>query len=238
MERWSLNSNYSYVTITRRSIKGIYDVSPLTRDEWCSLRSNVVHGFNNSMKIPIISILLVTTWVRCPLASLDDRNDRFHSFCRFLCVLPPVGVCRNKKKPLSPLSPRVNPVYQSSDPPVTATLRRMPINPLARNSCRRIVPIATPTSPPVAPPLSQHPSANSSASRSANGSKTSPKIHENGTSHPPSGSAVKGKRESHLTEVIAWPSDSLPRRVKKLSWEDEYNVFFWKEKKSAGVNAT
>jgi len=28
------------------------------------------------------------------------------------------------------------------------------------------------------------------------------------------------------TEVIAWPSDSLPRRVKKLSWEDEYNVFF------------
>jgi hypothetical protein len=109
----------------------------------------------------------------------------------------------------------------------------MPINPLARNSCRRIVPIATPTSPPVAPPLSQQPSATSSASRSANGSKNSPKRDENGTSHPPSGSAgsaikaVNGKRgESHLTEVIAWPSDSLPRRVKKLSWEDEYNVFF------------
>ena len=134
---------------------------------------------------------------------------------------------RNSKKPSSPISPKVNPVYASADPPVTATLRRMPINPLARNSSRRVVPIATPTSPPIAPsvappPLPPLPLNRSCASlprRSSSNCNEAGDYNDINNHQRPSGS-------SHLSEIIAWPSDSLPRRVKKLSWEDEYNVFF------------
>jgi len=93
--------------------------------------------------------------------------------------------------------------------PATATLRRMPINPMARPSCRRIVPIQSPVpaslaSPPPAPPMPPSPQT----SRSADG-RNNNKNNGNG-------------QQQHQ---IAWPA-SLPRRVKKLSWEDEFNVFF------------
>lgn len=109
----------------------------------------------------------------------------------------------------------------SSSPPVTATLRRMPINPLARPSCRRVVPIQSPAvsaSPhqpagPPPPPLPPSPP------RSTDGGKTAD--NNNGRTTP----------VHHIHQLngpqMAWPpSASLPRRVKKLSWEDEFNVFF------------
>ena len=90
--------------------------------------------------------------------------------------------------------------------PATATLRRMPINPMARPSCRRIVPIQSPvpaslvSSPPPAPPMPPSPLTNRHSADGRNNNKD----------------------QQHQ---LAWPA-SLPRRVKKLSWEDEFNVFF------------
>ena len=110
------------------------------------------------------------------------------------------------------IRPKVTSMYQNNDPfgddagdaprfPVTATLRRMPINPMARGpngNLRKIVPIRTPQSPapPPPPPPPQPPSSSSTVSTTT----TSP------------------------TSLM-----SLPHRVtvKKLSWEDDFNVFFW-----------
>ena len=103
-------------------------------------------------------------------------------------------------------------------PPVTATLRRMPINPLARPSCRRVVPIQGPalSGPPPAPPMP--PSAAQQQQQQQSRPGSSDNNNENGRPH------IVHQLNGHQ---LAWPSHaSLPKRVKKLSWEDEFNVFF------------
>jgi len=135
-----------------------------------------------------------------------------------------VYVCQNKRKKEQPMMtlirPKVTSMYHNGDMscddagdaprfPVTATLRRVPINPLARRpngNLRKIVPIRSPQSPavptPLPPPL---PAASSAASSSSSSSS----------------SAVR-------TTTSPTSLMSLPHRVtvKKLSWEDDFNVFF------------
>ena len=114
------------------------------------------------------------------------------------------------------IRPKVTSMYHSGDPlgddsgdaprfPVTATLRRVPINPLARGpngNLRKIVPIRTPLSPAPPPPP---PSAAASSPS------------------PAASSTVSTTTTTTPTSLM-----SLPHRVtvKKLSWEDDFNVFF------------
>ncbi|EFX80394.1 hypothetical protein DAPPUDRAFT_318561 [Daphnia pulex] len=123
--------------------------------------------------------------------------------------------------------------------PITATLRRIPINPLARPSCRRVVPIQSPTlapvqnspppppMPPPTPPPRQQTASTSPHKISSGGSGGN-----NNEESPMSQQQQQYPHQHHRTflsssQSTVWPTDaSLPRRVKKLSWEDEFNVFF------------
>lgn len=112
-----------------------------------------------------------------------------------------------------------------SSTPMTATLRRMPINPLARPSCRRIVPIQSPTlvpvqSSPPPPPLPPTPPPRTDG-RTVSSANSNHKISSNSNNNE------EPHQQRTFSGHSAWPADaSLPRRVKKLSWEDEFNVFF------------
>ena len=116
--------------------------------------------------------------------------------------------------------------------PITATLRRIPINPLARPSCRRVVPIQSPTlvpvqnspppppMPPPTPPPRQQTASNSPYKISSSGGS-------NNNEESPLSEQQQHRTFLSSSQPTAWPTDaSLPRRVKKLSWEDEFNVFF------------
>jgi len=120
------------------------------------------------------------------------------------------------------MRPKVNSMFQQNNAndtsstmdqihfPVTATLRRMPINPLARgpngpnglNGNRKIVPIRTPLSPVPPPPPPPPPPL------------------------PPSADAGGSSTASAPTPTC-WTADNQRKTAsKKLSWEDEFNVFF------------
>lgn len=127
--------------------------------------------------------------------------------------------------------------------PITATLRRIPINPLARPSCRRVVPIQSPTlstvhnspppppmPPPTPPPRQQQQQQQQAASNHHHNNKISSSgsgSNNNEQSPPPAPCPHHPRTFLNSSQPGAWPTDaSLPRRIKKLSWEDEFNVFF------------
>ncbi len=119
-----------------------------------------------------------------------------------------------------------------NNPPVTATLRRMPINPLARPNSRRVVPIQSPAvissnghhPAPPPPPLPPSPSRSADGQLTSQVKVTTDNNNESGRTVVHHVHQLNGPQQQ---AAVAWPSHaSLPRRVKKLSWEDEFNVFF------------
>ncbi|XP_046649678.1 protocadherin-like wing polarity protein stan [Daphnia pulicaria] len=157
-----------------------------------------------------------------------------------------VYLCQYKRKktqpsPLTVVQPQpkvsVSGLYSGdTSTPITATLRRIPINPLARPSCRRVVPIQSPTLAPVQnspPPPPMPPPTPPPRQQTAS---TSPhKISSGGGSGNNNEESPMSQQQHHQhhrtflssSQSTVWPTDaSLPRRVKKLSWEDEFNVFF------------
>ncbi|XP_057376036.1 cadherin EGF LAG seven-pass G-type receptor 1-like [Daphnia carinata] len=157
-----------------------------------------------------------------------------------------VYLCQYKRKktqpsPLTVVQPQpkvsVSGLYSGdSSTPITATLRRMPINPLARPSCRRVVPIQSPTlstvqnspPPPPMPPPTPPPRQQQQQQAAGNHHKISSGGSNNNEQSPPPVACPHHPRTFlSSSQAGAWPTDaSLPRRVKKLSWEDEFNVFF------------
>lgn len=138
-----------------------------------------------------------------------------------------VSFFRQKKKSDNAILPQVNPIYQPQDRPMTATLRRMPINPLARNcggGGGRAIAIQSPTSPPLLLPSNRVSPLSGSPNRAFEPNGTNNSDQQSNRS---SASPMRQVDKSVLPpEMLAWPNDSIPKRVKKLSWEDEYNVFF------------
>lgn len=162
-----------------------------------------------------------------------------------------VYLCQYKRKktqpsPLTVVQPQpkvsVGGLYSGdTSTPITATLRRIPINPLARPSCRRVVPIQSPTlstvhnspppppMPPPTPPPRQQQQQQAASNHHHNNkiSSSGSGSNNNEQSPPPAPCPHHPRTFLSSSQPGAWPTDaSLPRRIKKLSWEDEFNVFF------------